>query len=64
MIGKYLLGTRDRGIKFTPDKYRGIEYFVDADFSGSWDKADAGNSEYVLSRTGYIILIHGCPVIW
>ena len=63
-IGKYLLGTRDKGIRFTPDKSRGIECFVDADFAGSWDKADAGNPENVLSRTGYIIFIHGCPVVW
>ena len=35
MIGKYLLGTRDRDIKVTPDKSRGIECFVDANFAGS-----------------------------
>ena len=62
-IGKYLLGTRDRGIKFIPDKSKGIECFADADFAGSWDKADAGNPENVLSRTGYTISIFGCPVL-
>ena len=35
-IGKYLLNNRDRGIKFYPDKTRGIECFVDVDFAGSW----------------------------
>ena len=63
-IGKYLLGTRNKGIKFTPYRSRGIECLVDANFAGSWNKADSGNPETVLSRTGYIILIHGCPVIW
>ena len=63
-IGKYLLGTKDRGLKFTPDTSKGVECHVDADFAGSWDKADSGNPENVLSRTGYIISIHGCPVTW
>ena len=63
-IGKYLLGTKDRGLKFIPDTSKGVECHVDADFAGSWDKADSGNPENVLSRTGYIISIHGCPVTW
>ena len=63
-IGKYLLSTKERGIKFTPNKDRGMECYVDADFAGSWDKADSGNPENVLSRTGYILYYYGCPVIW
>ena len=34
-IGKYLLGTKDRGVKFTPDINRGTECYVDADFAGN-----------------------------
>ena len=63
-IRKYLLATKERGIKFTPNKHKGFECYVDADFAGSWDKADAGNPENVLSRTGYILFYYGCPVIW
>ena len=63
-IGKYLLATKDRGIKFKPDSSKGIECFVDADFAGAWDKADADNPENVLSRTGFIIFYCGCPVFW
>ena len=63
-IGKYLLGTRNKGIKFYPDNSRGIECFADADFAGSWDKVDADNPENVLSRTGYVIYYCGCPVLW
>ena len=44
-IGKYLLATKDRGIKFTPDSSKGIECYADADFAGAWDKADANNPE-------------------
>ena len=63
-IGKYLLATKDRGIKFTPDSSKGIECYADADFAGAWDKADANNPENVLSRTGFIIFYCGCPVYW
>ena len=63
-IGKYLLGTKDRGLKFQPNKSKRIECYVDADFAGSWDKADADNPENVLSRSGYIIHYCGCPVLW
>ena len=63
-IGKYLLGTKTRGIKFTPDSSKGIECYVDADFAGNWHKADSDNPENVLSRTGYVIYYGGCPVFW
>ena len=36
---------------------------MDADFAGSWDKADSMNPENVLSRTGYIIYYYGCPIV-
>ena len=53
-----------RGLRFIPDKSKGIECYVDANFAGNWDKAHANNPENVLSRTGYIIFYYGCPVIW
>ena len=33
-ICKYLLDTKDKGIIFRPDKTKGLECHVDADFSG------------------------------
>ena len=33
-IGRYLLDTRDKGMIYRPDITRGIERYVDADFSG------------------------------
>ena len=56
-IGKYILATKHRGIQFKPDSSKGIECYVDADFVGARDKADADNPEKVLSRTGFIIFI-------
>ncbi len=47
-IAKYLLGTQNRGIVFSPDPKKGIECFVDADFSGNWDAVDSENPENVL----------------
>lgn len=32
--GKYLNGTKDKGIIFKPDPSRGLECYVDADFAG------------------------------
>jgi len=63
-IGKYLLGTADKGIIYKPDKSKGLECYVDADFAGGWNQADATNADAVLSRTGYVIMYAGCPLLW
>ena len=63
-IRRYLLGTKNLGIVYNPDMKKGLECYVDADFAGGWAKADADNPDNVLSRTGYIIMYAGCPLIW
>ena len=63
-IGRYLLGTKDRGVVYRPDKSKGIDCFVDADFAGGWSKADSQNPENVLSRAGFAIFYANCPVLW
>jgi hypothetical protein len=40
-IGRYLLGTRDKGILFHPDKHNLFECFADADYCGNWNKTIA-----------------------
>ncbi len=47
-----------------PEFTKGIEMFVDADFTGGWDLDDALNAENVYSHTGYVICYAGCPVFW
>ena len=42
-IGRYLRDTRERGIIYKPDKSKGLEVFVDADFAGGWSKNDPHN---------------------
>ena len=51
-IGRYLLRSRERGIVYNPDKTKGLECYVDADFAGGWQQADADSAENVMSRTG------------
>ena len=63
-IIRYLIATKDKGLIFKPDLSRGIECFVDADFAGSWNAIDAENPANVLSRTGYVIMYAGCPLVW
>ena len=46
------------------NKLQGLELYVDADFAGGWTNADAGNTENVMSRTGYVIMYAGCPIFW
>jgi hypothetical protein len=63
-IGRYLLGTREEGIILNP-KDQSLDVWVDADFCGNWDPkyADVDPST-AKSRTGYIIMYGGSPVVW
>ena len=64
-IAKYFQRTCDKGIILRPDTSKSLEVFADADFSGNWYKDtaqyDASTSK---SRTGFIIMYAGCPVVW
>ena len=51
-IGRYLLNTKDKGMIFRPDTSRGLECYVDADFTGGWKDGNHVSPESVLSRTG------------
>ena len=65
-LAKYLLFTRDEGIIFNPkDKLPELEVFADADFVGNWQRANAQwDASTAKSRSGWIISIAGCPLIW
>ena len=63
-IGRYLKGTSSIGFIFRPKKVKGLECYVDVDFAGGWDKADASNPEAVMSRTVYVIKYANFPVLW
>jgi hypothetical protein len=63
-IGHYLLLTKEKGMIYKPDSSKGIEVYIDADFSGRWDPDNALNAENVYSCTRYVINYAGCPIFW
>ena len=63
-IVRYLIDTKKYGLVFKPDKNVGIQCWVDADFSGNWNKIESENPVNVLSRTGFVITYGRCPLVW
>jgi Reverse transcriptase (RNA-dependent DNA polymerase) len=63
-IGQYLKGTVDRGLLLQPNNELTIDCYVDADFAGLWPHEDRTDPVCVKSRTGFVICISNCPVIW
>ncbi len=64
-IVRYLIGTADKGIILIPNKNITVDMFVDADFVGMWNAAvNDQDPVRVESRTGYMILLGGCPLLW
>ena len=39
-----------------------MECYVDADFTGGWQQADADDTKNVISRTGLVIMYVNCPI--
>ena len=52
------------GTYMQPDKSKGLEVHVDADFVGNWDPNDVQNLDTAKSRHGYSISYAGCPICW
>jgi hypothetical protein len=63
-ICRYLAGTKDKGILFTPDPTQSLHCYVDADFAGLWNVGDSQDPISVMSRTGFVICYGGCPILW
>jgi hypothetical protein len=64
-LGRYLSTSADKGLLYKPDTSRKLECFVDSDFSGNWNKEEAQeDSDTAKSRTGFIIMYAGCPILW
>ena len=63
-IGRYLVGTKDKGMVLNPRQHS-FDCFVDADFAGNWDRVHSDvDPSTAKSRTGYVIMYGGCPVVW
>ena len=63
-IVRYLMITRDKGLILKPSQHSFVCY-VDADFQGGWDASIAmTDSTTAKSRSAYIIMYGGCPIVW
>jgi hypothetical protein len=63
-IGRYLKGTKDKGLIMVPTKDPRVDCYPDADFASLYGYEDNQDPHCVRSRTGYVILAFGCPVVW
>jgi hypothetical protein len=65
-LGQYLKGTLDEGLVLKPmklDEFR-MDVFVDSDFLSLYGKERRDDPDNVRCRTGYVILLNDCPVVW
>jgi len=63
-IGRYLLATKDQGLILKP-KTNTFDCWVDASHAGEWKKQTAADDpDTAKSRTGYVIMFAGCPLVW
>ena len=68
-IEKHLVSTRTIRLStywviYKNNKEKGIEYYVDTNFSSGWAQADVNNVENAVLRMGYRILYTRCPLLW
>ena len=59
-----LKGTLDKGLILDPTDDLSVDCYPDADFAGLWGHEDPQDPHSVRSRTGYIITLSGCPILW
>ena len=65
-IGQYLKKTADKGMILKPmssDSFK-MDAYVDSDFMGLYGKEKRTDPTNVKSRTGFVICINDCPIIW
>jgi hypothetical protein len=63
-IARYLLQTSKRGLEFVPKPEEGLDCWVDADFCGLHGYEDEQDPVSVRSRTGFVLTLCGCPILW
>jgi len=63
-IGRYLLGTKDKGLIMRPYQ-EGMECWVDAAHASEWNnKTASSDPNTARSKMGYVITYAGCPMHW
>ena len=65
-IGQYLKGTINEGLILKPCDFSQLkmDVYVDSDFAGLYGKEKREDPDNVKSRTGYVINLNDCPIIW
>ena len=67
-IGRYLLATRHKGYNLCPKPHRSFECFVDASIAGEWithlQQQAISDPNTAQSRTGFVIMLAGVPLLW
>ena len=63
-IIRYLQGTNNKGMTFTPDPELRLNCYVDSDYAGLWNYEDYQDPICVKSRTGYTLTLGDCPLVW
>ena len=63
-IGRYLMGTKDKGYVINPNLSKGLQLYVDSDWAGNWSSIEAHDRDTARSRFGFIIMFAGVPIFW
>ena len=65
-LGQYLKHSLDEGMILRPMKFDEfqMDVYVDSDFMGLYGHESRDDPDNVRSRTGYVILLNGCPIVW
>ena len=63
-IVRYLQQTKDKGMIVRPTGDLSIDCYVDADFAGLHGRDPDASPTSAKSRTGYVITLGGCPILW
>ncbi len=64
-IGHYLKTTANKGLIMKPsEKLLKIDSFPDAIFAGIYGHKAMDDPVCVISRTGYLIMVANCPIMW
>jgi hypothetical protein len=63
LIIRYLKATKDKVIFISPDKSLKLYCYVYSDFGGLFAAEDGQNPMCAKSRTGYVLLFSGVPIL-
>jgi hypothetical protein len=64
IIVRYLAGTINKGIIFSPTTELRLDAWSDSDFAGLHGLEHQDNPTSSKSRTGYIVFFGNCPLVW